>query len=1076
MTEATAKQRPRLRKFHVGTGQSDQEIIDQFVVRQSELAAVLDVLDGNIGSDSCQHLLVVAPRGRGKTTLLVRVIAELRTNPHFSDRLLPVRLMEESQEIFTLADFWLECLYYLAKSCAPIDQALADELRASHAVLTQGWTDPALEGRARATVLDAADRLGRRLVIMIENLQALCHDAEPNFGWDLRQVLQTEPQIMLLASATSRFAALENAEEPFFELFRTLCLPPLDTEECRRLWEAISGEVVDAHRIRPLRILTGGSPRLMVVLAGFSRNRSLRQLMDHLVELIDDHTEYFRGHIEDLPGHERRVYLALIDLWQASTSAEIAARARMEIRKVSAFLGRLVERGAVVAEGTGRNRTYYAAERLYSIYYKLRRDRDEAAVVRNLIHFMVTYYQGDELAVLSRQLMSEALESDGIREGLARAANEVPELRTLFEGQGMALPGLSEKRAGDESSEALTQIRRHFEAGEFETVIQLAESLIAVGPNRPITDPVTEATAMFWKGLAQGELGESAASIATYDRVVERFGESTDGELQVRVAWALFNMGYRQGQLGESGAAIATCDAVVERFGESTDRELQEAVARALVEKGYSQDELGEPAAAIATWDRVVERFGESPDPELRVRVASALVNKGVRQDQLGEPAAAIATYDRVVERFGESPDRALQVLVASALFNKGCTQGELGESAAAIATCDRVVERFGESPDPELRVRVASALVNKGVRQRQLGEPAAAIATYDRVVERFGESPDRALQVRVAMALVNKGYTQGQLGEPAAAIATCDRVVERFGESPDRELQDAVARALVHKGYRQDQLGESAAAIATYDRVVERFGESPDRELQVQVAGALVNKGVTQGQLGESAAAIATYDRVVERFGESPDRELQVQVAGALVNKGYTQGQLGESAAAIVTWDLVVECFGESPDAQVQALVGHALGHAAEALCMGGDAEAAIRKADRLRDLAGRAQSPAAETQADWAEAMVRALRGETRRVEGLVRKIRSAFRPGDEGMLRAFQEGVPTLVALGADPVCLAAVLEEEQEVHDVLRPLTTALRLEAGEKVRAPAEMLEVAADIRAAIDEKRGRCGR
>ncbi|WP_207148515.1 tetratricopeptide repeat protein, partial [Thiococcus pfennigii] len=739
MTEATAKQRPRLRKFHVGTGQSDQEIIDQFVVRQNELATVLDVLDGNIGSDSCQHLLVVAPRGRGKTTLLVRVIAELRTNPRFSDRLLPVRLMEESQEIFTLADFWLECLYYLAKSCAPIDQTLADELRASHAVLTQGWTDPALEGRARATVLDAADRLGRRLVIMIENLQALCHDAEPNFGWDLRQVLQTEPQIMLLASATSRFAALENAEEPFFELFRTLCLPPLDTEECRRLWEAISGEVVAAHRIRPLRILTGGSPRLMVVLAGFSRNRSLRQLMDHLVELIDDHTEYFRGHIEDLAGHERRVYLALIDLWQASTSAEIAARARMEIRKVSAFLGRLVERGAVVAEGTGRNRTYYAAERLYSIYYKLRRDRDEAAVVRNLIHFMVTYYQGDELAALSRQLMSEALESDGIREGLARAAKEVPELRTLLEGQGMALPGVSEKRAGDESSEALTQIRRHFETGEFETVIQLADSLIAVDPNRPITDPVTEASALMWRGRAQDRFGDSAAALATYDLVVERFGESADGALRVQVAMALVNKGYRQGKLGELAAAIATWDLVVERFGESTDRALQVQVARALVNKGYRQGELGEPAAAIATYDRVVERFGESADPELQAPVARALVAKGVTQGQLGDSAAEIATYDQVVERFGESADPELQAPVALALVNKGVRQGHLGESAAEIATYDQVLERFGESADRELQVRVAWALVNKGITQGQLGDSAAAIATYDGVVERFG-------------------------------------------------------------------------------------------------------------------------------------------------------------------------------------------------------------------------------------------------------------------------------------------------------------------------------------------------
>jgi hypothetical protein len=72
---------------------------------------------------------------------------------------------------------------------------------------------------------------------------------------------------------------------------------------------------------------------------------------------------------------------------------------------------------------------------------------------------------------------------------------------------------------------------------------------------------------------------------------------------------------------------------------------------------------------------------------------------------------------------------------------------------------------------------------------------------------------------------------------------------------------------------------------------------------------------------------------------------------------------------------------------------------------------------------------------------------------------------------MLCAFQKDVPTLVALGAEPGVLADVLEEGGDTREALRPLAVALWLEAGEKVRAPVEMLEVAADIRAAIEEKR-----
>ena len=249
-----------IRNFNPGTFQADAEVIEQFVVRKPELDVVLEVLHGNIDSASCQHVLVVAPRGRGKTMLLARVAAELRTNNAFAEYLLPVRFMEESHEVFNMADFWLDSLFYLAGASTSRDPELARELQETHAALTARWREQALEEHARAAVLGAADRLGRKLVLMVENLQALCENAGDAFGWKLRSALQSEPQIMLLATATSHFEALSDVEQPFFELFRTVILRPLDTSACRRLWQTISGDEVSEREIRPLEILTGGSP------------------------------------------------------------------------------------------------------------------------------------------------------------------------------------------------------------------------------------------------------------------------------------------------------------------------------------------------------------------------------------------------------------------------------------------------------------------------------------------------------------------------------------------------------------------------------------------------------------------------------------------------------------------------------------------------------------------------------------------------------------------------------------------------------------------------------------------------
>ena len=146
--------------------------------------------------------------------------------------------MEESHEIFNLTDFWLDTLFYLARECAKHDAVLARELQETHADLTDRWLDRELADRVRATVLDAADRLGKKLVLMVENLQTLCEDVDEDFGWQLRGTLQSEPQIMLLATATSRFKGLDDAEEPFFEQFRIIDLEPLNY---RRMPSSVAG-------------------------------------------------------------------------------------------------------------------------------------------------------------------------------------------------------------------------------------------------------------------------------------------------------------------------------------------------------------------------------------------------------------------------------------------------------------------------------------------------------------------------------------------------------------------------------------------------------------------------------------------------------------------------------------------------------------------------------------------------------------------------------------------------------------------------------------------------------------------
>ncbi len=997
--------RRQIRKFNPGTFQSDEELSRQFVVRERELGIVLEILHGNVGAPSCQHVLLVAPRGRGKTMLLARVAAELRTNREFSEQLLPIRFMEESQEIFNLGDFWLETLFHIAREIGKNDPETSRELRDTHADLAARWRGKELEGHARAAALEATDRTGKQIVLMVENLQTLCGDVDADFGWKLRKTLQSEPRIILLATATSRFKGLDDAKEPFFELFRIVRLEPLDTEGCRRLWQMASGDTVSEREIRPLEILTGGNPRLLVIVAGFAQHRSLRQLMENLVSLIDDHTEYFRSHLAGFAKTERRVYLSVIDLWQPSSTGEIAARARMDVRSVSTLLGRLVNRGAVIVEGRGKKRLYAAAERLYSIYYKLRRERDEAAVVRNLILFLVVFYTDDEMTEMFVNLNSEAMQSSTIREGIERAVAETPQLGKFFPNMVQPYPEKSKQTTiHDEVA------KRFGDSDALEHREKLAIELIN-------------------KGMTKGWLGEADAAIVLFDEVIERFGNGDAPELQKQVAKALVNKGVTRGQLGNAEAEIAVYDEVVERFGDSDAPELQEQVVKALFNKGVTRGQLGETDAAIAVYDEVVERFGDSDAPELQKQVAKALVNKGVTRGQLGETDAAIVVYDEVIERFGNSDAPELQDQVAEALIYKGVTQGKLGDAEEEIVVYDEVVERFGDSDAPELQERVAKALFNKGVAQGQLGETEAEIAVYDEVVERFGDSDASELQECVAKALVNKGVTRGQLGDAEAEIALYDEVIERFGDSDVPELQELVAKALVNKGMTRGQLGETDAAIAVYDELIERFGDSDAPELQERVAKALFNKGATRGQLGETDAAIAVYDELIERFGDSDAPELQELVAKALTNKGKVQVDLHHMEEALNTSEVLERKYSALTD-------------------------------DNAITFKWRAK---------WIKMKVFLAQGKRSDSVETFRSIYASFVPGNRTMMRQMLDHVLALIAVGASERDLVDILSSDRRKFGWLEPLIVALRQRIGETVRAPIEVLEIAQDICQRIEE-------
>ncbi|NQT12917.1 MAG: AAA family ATPase, partial [Planctomycetes bacterium] len=382
------------------------ELIDQFVVRHDDFDTVLQTVRENT-TGANRHMLVIGPRGSGKTMLVRRVAAEIDRDKELSQRWFPLIFSEESYEVTTPGEFWLEAIFHLGQ------QTGDPRWQEKYQQYGSQWRDEeTMRERALGQLMAFAEEQGKRLLLVVENFGALLGDQiSDDDAWKLRHTLQNEPRLMLLATATARFKEIDNAGKAMYEQFAVHPLRPLDRDACRALWQKLTGQLLEGDRIRPIQILTGGNLRLLTILSTFGAQLSLRRLLGDLVGLVDEHTEYFKSHLDGLPPTERKVYLALAERWDPSTARNIAATARMEVSATSSLLRRLMERGAVVTlDESGRTKWYQVAERMYNIYYLFRHRGTPARRVRAMVRIMIAVYPPEQLVTVADHIAGEALE------------------------------------------------------------------------------------------------------------------------------------------------------------------------------------------------------------------------------------------------------------------------------------------------------------------------------------------------------------------------------------------------------------------------------------------------------------------------------------------------------------------------------------------------------------------------------------------------------------------------------------------------------------------------------------------
>jgi hypothetical protein len=758
---------------------SDDDFVAYFVARHDVLDALVRRLRATGKDDRGLHHMLVGARGMGKTSLLRRVAIAVNRDEGLAARYVPLSFREEQYNVLSLGDFWRNCgeaLAEWAESKGNTD--LAERL--DRAIDAGEWKD---DEDAAERFAEEMKSLGRRAILLVDNLDLILAPLSPEDHWVLRRHLQASDGPVMIGAATQTLKESADREAAFYEFLQPHHLDPLDdqeTESCMRALAEHRGEhgrqvveVLDRQpeRLKTLHTLTGGNPRVLALIYRLLESAETDAAMADLEILLDQVTPYYKARIEEYQTPMQRAVIDAIALnWNPVTVGALADATKIVATTLSPMLQKLRKDGLIEqVEGSGAYARHQIVERFLNIWYLMRHGtRRTRQKMRWLVEYLASFYAPDELAELARRYRSSW--------------------------------------GGDYAVAAEEAIAR--QSGVVE----------------------------------QGQIGFKDST----ERELFLSPTDATGDAGLRAAIELNDEAYRHFEAGDFTSGLTLVNELIARFSEAGEPRLRGEVARALYNKGVALDENGEGAQAIATFDELIRRFSDAPEAVLREGVARALVGKGVTLASGGDDARAIATFDYLIMRFGEAREPALQEQVARALWNKGARLRESGDGAGEIAIYDELIARFGEAPEPNLRERVAAALLNKGIGLGENGEGVAEIAIYDELIARFGEAPEPALRERVAGALLNKGIVLGNIGDSAGAIATYNELIERVGESPDASLREYAAKALFNKGSKLDAIGKWDAGIQEAEKSVVIFstldGERGSR-LHSAATQALANR-----------------------------------------------------------------------------------------------------------------------------------------------------------------------------------------------------------------------------------------
>ncbi|MBA4391774.1 MAG: hypothetical protein C0399_12680, partial [Syntrophus sp. (in: bacteria)] len=374
-------------------------LLNTTVGRKEMLDDLLKKLARDATKKGGQHYLFIGPRGIGKTHFLTLIQNAVNTKKGLQKQYTVIRFPEENNRILSFADMLLAITEILA------DVTNDSDLHQLYQSASEIEKDEEIIDRLVPRLKHYQMQTGKRLLLLLENLDILLTEQikRERDIHRLRTFLMDSPCATLVGTSPVYFPILYNEKSPLYEFFDIQILDDLTEEQTVEMirrnleWEKCSKIIKDFHalipKIQALHIMTGGNPRLTMMLYELVAHDNLVDVKVQLQKLLDQISPFYQDRLKDLAPQERAL-LETIALMRSEprTPANISTKLRKPPQQVSSLLQRMTKAGYLTVSDNPddkRSRIYRIKEGFFDLWLTM----SESRMQRKRLEYLVGFFE-----------------------------------------------------------------------------------------------------------------------------------------------------------------------------------------------------------------------------------------------------------------------------------------------------------------------------------------------------------------------------------------------------------------------------------------------------------------------------------------------------------------------------------------------------------------------------------------------------------------------------------------------------------------------------------------------------------